>query len=109
LNAGAKIPDRTLIDPLARCIILHDHTWYGHILLRHPEIIPHRTYVEHAITDPLEIRFSHADTNCRLYFGAGPRDAIMTLVVADVTVGIIKTAHFAKSAKGAIEWSKPIQ
>jgi len=68
----------------------------------------YRALVERAVTDPLEIRLSGADpTNCRLYFGTGPRAGIMIVVVADVIKGFVKTAHIVKTAKGALEWSKP--
>src|SRR5580658_8097547 len=99
--------DSLLIDPLGRSIILHDHTWYGHILPNHHEVAAHRALAEKAVVDPLEIRFSAADINCRIYFGDGPRPGTMLLVVADIALGLVKTAHFAKGAKGMIEWSRP--
>jgi len=101
------MPDRTLCDPLGRSLILHNHTWHGHIIKRHPEMRDHRTLVEQAITDPLEIRFSAADADIRVYFGVGPRLGIMTTVFATLSGGFVKTAHLVKTAKGAIEWSKP--
>jgi len=63
--------------------------------------------VELTITDPIEVRFSAADLDCRLYFGAGPRSGMMVAVVADVLRGFVKTAHVVKAAKGVVEWSKP--
>jgi len=100
--------DRTLRDPLGRSIVLHNHTWYGHITKRHPEMKRHRELVEHAITNASEIRISAADPDVRVYFGAGPRAGIMTAVFATLSGGFVKTAHLLKAAKGAIEWSKPI-
>jgi hypothetical protein len=99
--------DAILQDPLGRRIVLHAHTWRGHILRRHPEMQAHRALVELAITDPIEIRFSAADADCRIYFGAGPRPGIMVAVVAELSRGFVKTAHVVKFAKGAVEWSKP--
>ena len=98
--------DKKLRDPLGRQVILHNHTWIGHILRRHRELRARRNLVEQTITKPLEIRFSAADSDCRVYFGSGPRKTIMTAVVADVVRGFVKTAHFVKSAKGVIEWSR---
>jgi hypothetical protein len=94
-------------DPLGRAITLHDHTWYGHILPGHPELADHLADVAQAITNPLEIRFSDADPNCRIYFGVGPRRGIIMAVVANVAGGFVKTAHMVKRAKGVVEWSKP--
>jgi hypothetical protein len=99
--------DAILQDPFGSRIVLHNHTWDGHILRRHPEMRPHRILVELAINDPIEIRFSVADPVCRLYFGLGPKSGIMVAVVADISRGLIKTAHVVKSAKGAVEWSEP--
>jgi hypothetical protein len=99
--------DTTLTDPLNRVITLHDHTWFGHILPSHPEMDSHRVIVESAITNPNEIHISDADPACRLYFAHGPRLTILVVVVANVTGGFVKTAHFVKSTKGALEWSKP--
>jgi hypothetical protein len=101
-----EMADVIFHDPLGRQVVLHSHTWHGHILKRHPEMQRHRILVELAITDPIEIRLSVADVDCRLYFGAGPKPGIMVAVVADVSRGFIKTAHVVKAAKGALEWSK---
>ena len=95
--------DTILRDPLGRLVILHDHTWYGHILQRHSEIRLHLSLVQQAISNPIEIRYSVADADCRLYFGDGPR----IVVVVDLSRGIVMTAHLVKAAKGAIEWSRP--
>ena len=99
--------DKKLRDPLGRSLILHNHTWYGHITKRHPEMRHFRGLVEQAVTSPLDIRFSAADEDIRIYFGAGPRAGIMTAVFATLSGGFIKTAHLVRAAKGAIEWSKP--
>jgi hypothetical protein len=101
------MPDKTLRDPLGRGFVLHDHTWYGHIIKRHPEMESHRALVERAVADPLEIRVSAADPDVRVYFGAGARAGIMTAVFATLSGSFVKTAHFVRTAKGAIEWSKP--
>ena len=45
--------DTTLTDPLGRDIVLHDRTWYGHIVKGHPDMS------------------GHYDENCRIYFGPG--------------------------------------
>ena len=99
--------DTTLTDPLGRKIVLHDHTWHGHIVKGHPEMMAHRLLVEQAIRSPDQIRLSNSDLDCRLYYGPGPRDGVIIMVVADVLLGIVKTAHLAKKASGgALEWSK---
>jgi hypothetical protein len=107
LGIELTMADATLQDPLGRRVVLHSHTWQGHILKRHPEMQPHRVLVELAITDPIEIRFSIADADCRLNFGTGPRPGMMIAVIADLSRGFVKTAHVVKAAKGVIEWSKP--
>jgi hypothetical protein len=99
--------DTTIQDPLGRQIILHDHTWFGHVIMNHPELKEHRQLVEEAVRSPVEIRISPSDPACRLYFGAAARRDIMTMVVANVVDGYLKTAHFVKSVKGVLEWSRP--
>jgi len=100
--------DVELVDPLGRSLVLHERTWSGHIVKGHPEVALHRDLVESAITDPFEIRFSRADPDCRVYFGPGPRPTVKMMVVADVAVGIVKTAHVARTVSGGdVEWSRP--
>ena len=99
--------DRTLEGPLGRTLRLHEQTWSGHILRRHPEMAPHREIVERAILDPREIRWSPSDADCRFYFGEGPRKDILVLVIGDVVRKLVKTAHLVRSMKGAAEWSRP--
>lgn len=99
--------DSNLQDPLGRTIRLHEQTWVVHILRRHPEMALHREAVENAICDPIEITLTPADADCRMYFGEGPRKGILTLVIADVAKRLVKTAHFVRSIKGAVEWSRP--
>ncbi|HEX4054797.1 MAG TPA: hypothetical protein VHX86_11080 [Tepidisphaeraceae bacterium] len=99
--------DAILNDPLGRQFILRDHPWHGHILRRHPEMRPHRSLVEDALHKPIEIRYSDADPDCRLYLGTGPGVGMMVAVIADVSRGFVKTAHVVKKAKGVIEWSRP--
>ncbi len=99
--------DAKLTDPLGREIVLHDHTWHGHIVKYHPEVKDHRLLVEQAIHSPDEIRHSNSDADCRLYYGPGPRADVIMMVVADVSLGIVKTAHLARKVTGgALEWSK---
>ncbi len=99
--------DVKLNDPLGREVVLHDRTWYGHIVKGHPEITGDRTLVEEAVTTPDEIRQSNSDADCRLYFAPGPRPAVKMMVVVDVSAGVVKTAHLAKRVSGgALEWSK---
>jgi len=101
------LTDARLEDPLGRRIVLHDRTWFGHILKAHPEMDRFRAYVEQALTAPDEVRFSAADEHCRLYFGPGPRSDVIMMVVADMTLGVVKTAHLArKPSGGPLEWSK---
>ena len=99
--------DSHLHDPLGREIILHDRTWFGHIVKGHPDIKDCRALVEATIQSPDEIRHSNSGPGCRLYYGPGPRLDVKMMVVADVSQGVVKTAHWArKVAGGAVEWSK---
>jgi hypothetical protein len=99
--------DAKLTDPLGREIVLHDHTWHAHIVKYHPEVKPHRSLVEQAIGSPDEIRHSNSDADCRLYYGPGPRADVIMMLVGDVSLGIVKTAHLARKVTGgALEWSK---
>lgn len=100
--------DKTLIDPLGRALILHDLTWDGHIIAGHPEVARHRDLVEAAITSPICIRLSLRDPDCRLYYGLGPRPTVKIQVVADIGLGVVKTAHLAgRISGGSEEWSSP--
>ena len=102
--------DTTLTDPLGRAFVLHDRTWFGHIVRGHPEVEPHRALVERALREPLAIRLSASDPSARLFFGLGPRKDLMMLVVADIELGIVKTAHLARRFSGGdTEWSRPTQ
>ncbi|MCL2639865.1 MAG: hypothetical protein FWD53_03375 [Phycisphaerales bacterium] len=96
----------SLTDPLGRHITLHYQTWLAHIIKRHPEMLQHHLLVELAITQPQEIRLSPTDDDCRFYFGTGPRQAILVLVVGDVVKGRVKTAHLVRAMKGDVEWSR---
>ena len=98
--------DSLLTDPFNREITLHDRTWFGHIVKGHPEITQNRSLVEQAVTGPTEIRHSRSDENCRLYYGHGPRPSAKIIVVVDVSLGIVKTAHLAREITGGdVEWS----
>ena len=106
-SLGRMIAAATLIDPRERSCLLHDHTWHGHIVKCQPEVKDHRLLVEQAIRSPDQIRLSNSDPDCRLYYGPGPRDGVIIMVVAEVVLGIVKTAHLAKKVTGgALEWSK---
>ena len=94
-----------LTDPLGREIILNDRTWCAHILRGHPEMASHRRLVLDAIEKPNEIQFSKSHSDCRIYYGDGPRVGLQVAVVADVVEGIIKTAYLSrKTASGEKEW-----
>lgn len=99
--------DTKVNDPLGREIVLHDRTWHGHIIKGHPEVSDARALVEQAVRAPDEIRHSRSDVDCRIYFGQGPRNGVKIMVVVDVALGLVKTAHLAeKISGGSIEWSK---
>jgi hypothetical protein len=101
------VADRQLIDPLRRAIVLHDHTWYGHIIKGHPEVAAQRAQVEQAISNPEAIQFSASDPDCRIYYGAPSSAGIRFAVVADVVAGVVKTAYRARRKKvGGMEWSR---
>jgi len=101
------MPDVALTDPLGRTMVLHDRTWHGHILKAHPEMGRTRALTERAVRSPDEIRHSNSDANCRIYYGPGPRPGVRMMVVADVVLGLVKTAHLAKKVSGGSqEWSK---
>lgn len=104
---GEHVPDTSLTDPLGRTIVLHNHTWFGHIIRNHADMRPYRRLTEAAVTNPIDIRFHPTDANTRLYFGDGPRPGMMVLVAADVVRGFVKTSHLTRQLKGAPEWSRP--
>jgi hypothetical protein len=64
--------DTTLTDPLGRTVVLHDRTWFGHVVKTHADLADHRIHAENAIRSPDEIRRSRGDPDCRLYFGTRP-------------------------------------
>ena len=95
--------DSNLKDPLNREIVLHDRTWFGHIIKGHPEMEEQREWVEKTIQNPEEIRFSNSDKDCRLYYNK--KEKYFMMVIADIVLGLIKTAHKAKKKTGGkIEW-----
>ena len=98
--------DSNLQDPMGRALRLFEQTWSGHILPHHPEMAPLRKEVENAILNPLEIRVSPSDADCRFYFSSGPRKGIFILVVGDVVRHVVKTAHLVRAMKGVREWSR---
>lgn len=94
------------VDPLGRRIVLHDRTWFGHILAGHPELLEQRARLGEAITAPLEIRHSMSDVDVRLYH-IEVRAGLYLRVVADVAAGAVKTAHFIRALHGGkVEWSR---
>ena len=102
--------DTTMTDPLGREIVLHDRTWYGHVVKGHPEVARYRDLVVAAVTGPAEVRHSTSDADCRVYSGRGPRPSVMMAVVADVVAGIVRTVYLTKKpSAGVLEWSSPKQ
>jgi hypothetical protein len=97
--------DETFIDPLGRAIVFHDHTWFGHVLKGHPELRDERECVGATIEQPTDIRHSLSDTYVRLYHGQAERPGVYLRVVADVEIGVVKTAHYVRKPQGGpIEW-----
>ena len=100
--------DSAMLDPMGRTVVLHDHTWYGHIVKVHSNVAGCRSLAEQAVRAPSEIQYSKSDADCRIYYGAGPRADLMIAVVADVVAGVVKTVHLAKRISGGgVEWSSP--
>ncbi len=100
--------DSTLTDPLGRVIVLHDRTWARHILKGHPELKDARALAERAVVTPEAIFFSSSGPSARLFAGPGPHEGLRIIVVADVQLGLVKTAYFARRAPtGVPEWSSP--
>lgn len=92
-------------DPLGRTITLHGRTWIGHIVPGHPEMADRRADAESAILRPAEIHFSKSDNQCRLYYTPVLGDGLRIAVVADIVLGLVKTAYPVKRAKGGPkEW-----
>lgn len=72
----------------------------------HPEVQMCRKLAEDAIAQPRAIWTSRSDADCRIYYAAGPWPNIMVAVVADVKIGVVKTAYLARKTSGAeLEWS----
>jgi hypothetical protein len=107
-SSKGLMSDISITDPLGRVITLHDHTWYGHIVKRHPDVRPLRSLIESALRTPVQINHSTSDPDCRLYYGPGPFSGIMVVVVADLVAGMVKTAYRTARIKGIVEWSPPI-
>jgi hypothetical protein len=99
--------DDTFTDPLGRAIVLHDRTWYGHILKGHPELKDERERAGQVIAEPVDVRHSLSDPDVRLYHGPAKRPRVYLRVVADVELGLVKTAHYVNKPQGGeIEWSQ---
>ena len=98
------MPDKTLVDLLGRSLVLHDHTWFGHISKRHPDMRLLRSRAESAVTHPLRICFSASDPQCRIYYGVTATPGIMVAVIGDVAGGFIRTAYRTGKIKGTPEW-----
>lgn len=107
-GGGCNVDARHDADgPTGTCHHSYDRTWDAHIVKGHPEVREHRTLVEQAVESPDEIRVSRSDPDCRLFYGPGPRSSVRIIVVVDVAVGTVKTAHLAKmTGGGVLEWSK---
>ena len=46
-----------------------------------------------------------SDPDGRLYFGPGPREGVIMMVVVDLALGLVKTAHLASKVSGGdLEW-----
>lgn len=58
-----------------------------------------------AVERPITIRYSATHRGSRKYIGAGPRRGLIMVVVADINLGLVKTAYLARRASGDIEWS----
>jgi hypothetical protein len=102
------VSDSYLLDPFGRTIVLHDRTWFGHIVPKHPDVANDRNQVEEAIVRPIRIIHDPTVTSRRHYYGQGPRLGVMMIVVADVVGGFVTTAHVIKRYRGgAEEWSSP--
>jgi len=100
--------DSIIRDPLKRELLLSDATWFGHIVKGHPDIAQQRLLVEHAVRRPIEIQVSIYDNDCRVYYSEPNKAGRMIVVVADITIGVVKTAYAAiKKKKGNIEWKAP--
>jgi hypothetical protein len=92
---------------LGRLPVLSDRTWFGNIIRGHPEVGEHRGLAEATVQSPDELRLSRSSPDCRLYFGQGPRGGRRMIVVADVVVGVVKTAHLCERVSGGpVEWSR---
>jgi hypothetical protein len=100
--------DATVTDPLGRAIVLHEGTWFGHILRRHPEMRGTRPQVEQTIRQPREIRLSTYDADCRTCYSDIVRAGMMIAVVIDVRQALVRTAFYTTRPRGDIEWSRPI-
>lgn len=98
-----RMADTNITDPLGNTLVLHDTTWYGHIVRfgNHPELARYRADVERAVAQPTCIHVSAQDPDCRLYFGpVSGRPGLHVKVVGDVAQGIVKTAHFVRTLPG---------
>jgi hypothetical protein len=98
------LADTTLVDPLGRTIVLHDHTWHGHVVKGHPEVRTERRRAEDAVWNPAEICFSTSDPDCRIYYGVASSAGLIIAVVADVVAGFVKTVYRTNRTKGVREW-----
>ncbi len=94
-----------LKDPLGRTLVLAERTRFGHILRAHPELMEEREFVESAVVDPREIRISRRSSDVSLYHGSCSHIDLWMRVLADVELGVVKTAHYVRQLEGGqIEW-----
>src|SRR5690242_8630948 len=43
---NGRVADTRITDPLGRTVVLHGHTWFGHVVKQHPEMRPYRRLAE---------------------------------------------------------------
>ena len=97
--------DTTLIDPLGRTCILHDHTWNGHILTSHPDMNGGREFVENAVRFPISIWISEKSPDVRIYYAREPTVGFLFAVKVHIRKGAVLTAHIIDRQKGVTrEW-----
>lgn len=100
--------DETLTDPLGRVITLHDRTWFGHILVAHPDLEPLRNLIGRTLSEPLSIRRASYDPHERRYIGSGVEPRRDILVAVDIKLALVKTAFQIRPhrVRGVIEWER---
>jgi hypothetical protein len=96
-----------LVDPLGEEIVLHDRTWFGHIVKRRAELRPYRQTVEDIVRSPMVVLRSDeagGRPRGRVYLGRCPdRKLLIKVCVEEITVAgrpelIVKTAYLCRTA-----------